>query len=84
MAMGWEVLEFNFSNQVSGTVALSLGLTNGWTFDKASLFFNFEANGATAGEKVYYFDNVSFGTILSIKDFENSDLFIFSNPTSDQ
>ncbi len=84
MAMGWEVLEFNFSNQLSETVTLNLGLTKGWTFDKASLFFNFEANGATAGEKVYYFDNVSFGTILSIKDFENSDLFIFSNPTSDQ
>lgn len=60
LAGTWEVLEFNFANEAAGTAALSFGLTNGWTYNMASIFFNFGTDGATAGEKVYYFDNVSF------------------------
>ncbi len=56
VAGGWEMLTFDFSNEAPGTAALNLG----YTFDKASIFFNFGVTGAAAGEKIYYFDNVMF------------------------
>lgn len=55
-AMGWQTLEFNFANQAPGTAALNLS----YSFDKASVFFNFGTDGATAGEKTYYFDDLQF------------------------
>ena len=53
----WETLVFDFANQGSGTAALNLA----YTFDKASIFFNYGVNGATAGEQTYYFDDIEFG-----------------------
>lgn len=61
----WELLEFNFANEATGTAALSFGLTNGWTYNMASIYFNFGTAGANAGEKTYYFDNVSFTNPLT-------------------
>ena len=57
LAGQWETLTFNFANQATGTEALNLNNN----FNKASIFFNFGVNGATAGEKTYYFDDVVFG-----------------------
>ena len=56
-AAGWETLTFNFANQANGTAQLNL--VN--TYDKATVFFNFGTNGATAGEKIYYFDDLAMG-----------------------
>ncbi len=56
IANAWDTLEFDFSNQVTATPALNL--VN--TYDKASIFFNFGTDGATAGSKTYYWDNVEF------------------------
>ncbi|MCH7405905.1 T9SS type A sorting domain-containing protein, partial [Belliella aquatica] len=53
----WETLTFNFANQATGTEALNLNNN----FNKATIFFNFGVNGATAGEKTYYFDDMVFG-----------------------
>ena len=53
----WETLVFDFANEGAGTAALNLG----YTFDKASIFFNYGVNGATAGEQTYYFDDLEFG-----------------------
>ncbi|MEL6852681.1 MAG: T9SS type A sorting domain-containing protein [Bacteroidota bacterium] len=53
---GWETLVFNFAGQVTGTQPLNLNTT----YDLLSIFFNFGTNGATAGEKVYYWDDVIF------------------------
>ena len=53
----WETLVFDFSNQSAGTAPLNFG----YIYDKATIFFNFGVNGATAGEKTYYFDDVEFG-----------------------
>ncbi|WP_175526564.1 T9SS type A sorting domain-containing protein [Rhodonellum ikkaensis] len=58
LAGQWETLVFDFANQAQGTEALNLALN----FNKASLFFNFGTEGATAGEKTYYFDDIVFGT----------------------
>ncbi|MFK8102406.1 MAG: T9SS type A sorting domain-containing protein, partial [Saprospiraceae bacterium] len=56
VAMAWETLEVNFSNQAAGTAALNLANT----YDKISIFFNFGTDGPTAGEKTYYWDDVEF------------------------
>ena len=60
VAMAWDTLEFDFSNEVMGTPALNLANT----YDKASIFFNFGTTGAMAGEKTYYWDDVYFGGIV--------------------
>jgi 1,4-alpha-glucan branching enzyme len=52
----WEVLVFDFANQVMNTAAINYG----FTYDKPSVFFNFGTDGATAGEKTYYFDELAF------------------------
>lgn len=57
VANEWQQLTFDFNNEAEGTVELNPE----WTFDKASIFFNFGTDGATAGEKVYYWDQVTFG-----------------------
>ena len=56
MAQTWETLEFNFSNPANGTAALNLNNT----YNKISIFFNFGTDGATAGEKTYYWDDIKF------------------------
>ena len=53
---GWETLTFNFANQAPGTAALNLG----FTFNKASVFFNFGKSGANGGGGTYYFDTLTF------------------------
>jgi len=57
VANDWETLVFDFANQSAGTAALNLN----YLYDKASIFFNFGVDGATAGEKTYYFDDLEFG-----------------------
>lgn len=87
IAGGWEDLEFDFANEASGTAALSFGLTNGWTYNMASIFFNFGIEGQAVGEKTYYFDDVKFGALLSsVSSYENNaaQLTVFPNPANDQ
>ncbi|MCF8370039.1 MAG: T9SS type A sorting domain-containing protein [Bacteroidales bacterium] len=55
MANAWDTLVFDFSIPVSAPV---LNLAN--TYNKASIFFNFGTDGATAGAKTYYWDDVQF------------------------
>ena len=85
VANAWEVLEFDFANEATGTAALDFGLQNGWTYNMASIFFNFGTDGATAGEKTYYFDDVYFGEATNTRDIRNMEqLDIFPNPAIDQ
>ena len=51
---GWETLTFNFANAAGAALDLSK------TYDKVSIFFDFGVDGATAGARTYYFDDVSF------------------------
>jgi hypothetical protein len=79
----WEVLEFDFINQAPGTELLSVGLAMGWTYNMASIFFNFGTDGQTAGETTYYFDDVKFGELVSgVSNYEIKGLNIFPNPTN--
>ena len=55
-ANAWQTLTFNFANQASGTAALNLA----YTYNKASVFFNFGKSGASGGGGTYYFDDLTF------------------------
>ena len=80
----WEVIEFNFLNQAPGTELLSIGLEMGWTYNMASIFFNFGTDGATAGEKTYFFDDIQFGEFTSNNSsIEFTNVEVFPNPTTD-
>lgn len=83
IAGDWEVLEFDFVNEAPGTASLSFGLDNGWTYNMASIFFNFGTDGATAGEKIYYFDKVAFNMPLSTEEFSLREVKVFPNPAND-
>ena len=73
----WETIEFDLSNQADGTAELNFD----YTFDLASLFFNF---GNTGNQNVvYYFDNVSFGYPLSIHNEIPKTFRIYPNPSFD-
>lgn len=59
VASAWDTITFDFTNNVSGTPAIDFSKT----YDKISIFYNFGTDGATAGAKTYYCDEVVFGTI---------------------
>jgi len=52
----WETLEFAFTNQAPGTAAINYS----YNYQKLSIFFNFGIDGATAGSKTYYCDDITF------------------------
>ncbi len=56
VANAWETLTFDFANPAAGTPPLNLA----YTYNRVSIFFNFGVPGAVAGEKTYYFDDVTF------------------------
>ena len=79
VANGWQTMEFDFNNQASGTAAFN----SAFTFNMASIFFNFGTDGATAGSKTYYFDNVSYGTPLGINNYASNEFKMYPNPAKD-
>ena len=76
----WEVLEFDFSNEATGTAALNTS----YPFNMASIFFNFGSIGDN--ETIYRFDNVSFGSPISLG--INDNIFtpyrVYPNPFIDK
>jgi len=82
VAMQWETLEFDFSNEVPGTPAFDL--TN--TYDKVSIFFNFGKTGAEAGAQTFYWDDVElFDPTVRVEAVpaDESGINIFPNPVRD-
>ena len=75
----YEVLEFDFNNEATGTAALN----ESYPFNMASLFFNFGSTGDD--QTVYYFDNISFGSPISLGlDSVSKDSFkLYPNPVED-
>ena len=80
LASEWEVLEFDFSNEAAGTAALNTS----YPFNMASIFFNFGSVGDE--ETIYRFDNVSFGSpiSLSINDNIYASYRFYPNPFVDK
>lgn len=81
VANTWEILVFDFTNEAPGTAALSFGLTNGWTYNMASIFMNFGTAG-TSVDKTYYFDDVHFGVFTSTQKLEQLAVKAFPNPVN--
>lgn len=79
VAEQWEVLEFDFSNEAPGTATINFD----YTYDKASIFFNFGTDGATAGEQTYYWDDMAFGQDTDIRELLRSNVSIYPNPVTD-
>ena len=52
----WETLTFDFASPASGTASLNLA----FTYNKISIFFDFNKTGAAGGAGTYYFDDVTF------------------------
>jgi hypothetical protein len=76
-ANAWEELVFDFSNVATGTNPYNPATT----FDKVSVFFNFNIPGT---DKVYYFDNVKmFGNPLGFDELNQIDFQMYPNPASD-
>ncbi len=57
VANAWDTLVFDFANEAQGTAAINFT----YTYDKLSVFYNFNTDGATAGTKTYYLDDAWFG-----------------------
>ena len=76
VANAWETLEFDFTNEATGTAALDLS----YTFDMASIFFDF---GNTGADDVFYWDDVEFDASQSIENAGLNNLHVFPVPTSD-
>ena len=74
----WEIFEFDFNNEASGTAALNTS----YPFNMASIFFNFGSVGNN--DIVYFFDNISFSSPISLglEDQVIFDYKIYPNPTS--
>lgn len=58
VAAGWQTMTFDFSNQAPGTAAIDFNNT----YDMLTIFYNFGVDGATAGAKTYYCDDVMMGS----------------------
>ena len=87
---GWETITFDFTNQAPGTEFLSIGLGFGWTYNMASIFFNFGTDGSSAGEETYYFDDVWFGSPPNTVNLEEciwnnnkQNVIVFPNPSKE-
>ena len=76
--VGWQMMEFDLNNQASGTAAFNPA----FNFNMMSIFFNFGTDGATAGEKTYYFDNISYAAPLTSLSFETAKIAMYPNPAS--
>lgn len=78
VANAWDTLHFDFSNHVPNTPAINFANT----YDKVSIFYDF---GTAGTGKVYYVDEVLFGTLTSVEDNELIDLnlAVYPNPTMD-
>lgn len=72
----WELLEFNFNNEATGTAEIN----SSYTYNKASLFFDFGSVGDD--NTVYLFDNISFGSPISLglDVLSNESFKIYPNP----
>ncbi|MEO0469319.1 MAG: T9SS type A sorting domain-containing protein, partial [Bacteroidota bacterium] len=79
VANAWEVLEFDFNNEVAGTASLDLANT----YDKASIFFHFGTSGMNAGaDTTYYWDDVQFGPAVSAQTIEDLGVRVYPNPVA--
>lgn len=81
VAMEWETLTFDFTNQVDGTAAINFANT----YNKVSIFFNFGTTGADAGAQTYFWDDVmmEMPTSIDVLDASANNINIGPVPAND-
>jgi hypothetical protein len=62
-ANAWQTVTFDFANPGPNLLPLNFATT----YDLVSIFFNFGVDGATAGAKTYYCDDIEFGGASTLK-----------------
>ena len=62
---GWQWMQFDLTNEAPGTQSLAVGLSLGWTYNMASMFFNFGTDGTG---QIFYFDDIYFGELIGCMD----------------
>ena len=74
---GWEMLEFNFGNELPGTPELELGFPH----HLLVIFFGFGDEGVEGGT-TYYFDNVYFGEgpVVDVEEAAMTAPALYPNP----
>jgi len=77
VAMAWETLFFDFTNNMEGTPPLDLANT----YNKASIFFDF---GTPGGDQIYYWDNMIFIDQTGIFKNDLEELQVYPNPATDK
>lgn len=75
VAMEWETLVFDFSNEAPGTAEIDFS----YIYDKASIFFDFGTTGTGA---TYYWDNMEFGIPTRINENIIEETTVYPNPVS--
>ena len=78
VADGWQTLTFDFAKHATGTTPFNPA----YTFSKASVFFNFGSTGSAAGAKIFYFDDLTFGTGSSASAPSEATLAIYDEASS--
>jgi len=62
IALVWTIIRIQLFLSIVLASSSPENLKNpGWVFDKASIFFNFGKDGASSGQKTYYWDDINFG-----------------------
>lgn len=75
VANAWDTLYFDFSNPVVGAP-----LDFNQSYGLASIFYNFGTDGATAGAKTYYLDEISFVAPPASTRYCNTQVYHLGNP----
>lgn len=76
MSEAWETLEFDFSNEVEGTAEIDFS----YTYNKASIFFNFGSNGTGL---TYFWDDMYFYDPTGINNSKVETLNVYPNPATE-
>ena len=74
----WEYLVFDFDNEAPGTAVFNPA----YLYDMASIFFNFGTDGATAGQKTYYWDDVELFSSIGLSETPQSSFMLYPNPAT--
>ena len=78
VAMEWETLYFDFSNEAQGTAELNLD----YIYDKASIFFDFATTGGET-DQTYYWDDMIFLDGTGILENISTETIVYPNPATD-
>lgn len=75
MSEAWETLVFDFSNEAEGTAEIDFS----YTYNKASIFFNFGSNGTGL---TYFWDDMFFYDPTGINNSKVESLNVYPNPAT--